>query len=114
MTIAKAQRILQKTYDENFSFLGFSDFSWPACNERMAYVSHACDERMAYVLHACDERMIYALHALQTHVAFYPETVESLHKEKRLVPVMKSHLIDALLSMQNKIDENVKRLEEIR
>lgn len=85
----KVQKLLQKVYDENFSFLKFEKFlSHP--QQMMIFVSHCfINMRVAFDCY---------------------EILETIKSKQKLKTVMRARLIDALLSTRDSINENLKRL----
>ncbi len=84
----KVHNFLQKAYDKNFSFLNFDEFRFFSLHT--SFISY------------CN---------ISTHAAFDLHKMSAIIESKGTVKaIMKAHLIDALLSARNLIDEDLKRL----
>lgn len=84
------QEHLQTLYNDNFSFLGFDDFCRNA-QQPLTFVAFC---------------------SMATHAAIAVEEIRMCHKTKRkLIPIMRVRLLDALYCLQNKVNEDIKKLK---
>ncbi|KKN77458.1 hypothetical protein LCGC14_0360170 [marine sediment metagenome] len=90
--LSETQITLQEIYDKHFSFLEFNKF---LCEYGQLILT-------AYCIVSAD-------------VSFDPREISRLGKgESKLKLLMKARLIDTLICIQNKISEDIKRIEEIK
>ncbi len=89
LTLNETLILLQEVYDEYFSFLGFDEF-----------------------LRDRGQSVATAFCHIGTHASFDP--IEISRHDNDLKSLMKARLIDALVCAQDKISEDIKRIEGIK